>query len=161
FCGQRVTADSSQVFASLLFADISGFTQLSSRLSAEELKTHINEYFTGLLGVIHENAGDVIKFCGDAVMIMWAVPLSATAEVRAAAVLMSALCALQLIEEYVSLSLHCGISCGPCNCMILGDGNRLEFIISDVSLSLHCGISCGPCNCMILGDGNRLEFIIS
>eukprot|EP01032_Pedospumella_encystans_P018674 gene18674-21250_t len=96
---EKISGDSRKVFASVLFADISGFTQLSSRLSAEELQMHINEYFTKLLGIVEENAGDVIKFCGDAVMIMWAVPLTASEEVKSAAVLMSAVCALQMLEE--------------------------------------------------------------
>ena len=53
-------ASSSQV--GLFFADISGFTRLSSRLGAEELKKHINSYFGMLLGVIHKFGGDVVKY---------------------------------------------------------------------------------------------------
>ncbi len=55
----------------LLFADISGFTRLSARLNAEQLKTHTNQYFTMLIDVVARYGGDIIKFCGDAVMIVW------------------------------------------------------------------------------------------
>jgi class 3 adenylate cyclase len=59
----------------------------------------VSEYFTKLLDIVHENSGDVIKFCGDAVLIMWAVPLEAAEDTKSAAALMSAVCALQLLEE--------------------------------------------------------------
>jgi class 3 adenylate cyclase len=59
----------------------------------------VSEYFTKLLDIVHENSGDVVKFCGDAVLIMWAVPLDAAEELKSAAALMSAVCALQLLEE--------------------------------------------------------------
>ena len=58
-----------------------------------------SEYFTKLLDVVDQNCGDVVKFCGDAVMIMWALPTSASDLEKAAAVQMSAICALQLLEE--------------------------------------------------------------
>lgn len=54
-----------------MFADISGFTRLSARLNAEQLKTHTNQYFTMLINVVARYGGDIIKFCGDAVMIVW------------------------------------------------------------------------------------------
>lgn len=54
-----------------MFADISGFTRLSARLNAEQLKTHTNQYFTMLIDVVARYGGDIIKFCGDAVMIVW------------------------------------------------------------------------------------------
>ncbi len=53
----------------LFFADISGFTRLSECLNAEELKTHTNNYFTLLIDVVVQYGGDIIKFCGDAVMV--------------------------------------------------------------------------------------------
>lgn len=55
----------------LLFVDISGFTALSLRLSVEELKNHINEYFTTMLDIVDKFGGDVIKFAGDALFIIW------------------------------------------------------------------------------------------
>lgn len=100
-----------------------------------------SEYFGQLLGVIKENSGDVVKFCGDAVMIMWSIDADAEEESRAAAVLMASVCALQLLSDCgkydrgegqhaVSLRLHCGIGCGPMHCMCLGDGDRWEYLIS-------------------------------
>lgn len=132
---------SETVYASVLLADISGFTRLSARLSAEELKQHINEYFTMLLTVVRENSGDVIKFLGDAVLIIWPIAIDAREEDKAAANLMACLCALKLLKdcgEYdrgegtqaVSLRLHCGISSGNIHCLCMGVDKRWEYIVS-------------------------------
>ena len=94
-----------------------------------------------MLGVIKGNYGDVIKFLGDAVLIMWPVELSSHQDVKAATALMASLCALQLLKdcaEYdrgegqnaVSLKLHCGIGSGLVYCMCVGEGERWEFFIS-------------------------------
>lgn len=132
---------SQSIYASVLLADISGFTRLSSRLSAEELKFHINEYFSLLLGVVIKNGGDVIKFLGDAVLIMWPVECDADYEVKNTTVLMASLCALQLLKD--------------CSNYERGEGKRA------VSLKLHCGISCGLVHLMNVGVGDRWEFFIS
>jgi class 3 adenylate cyclase len=39
---------------------------------AEELKRHINAYFSQLLAVVEKHQGDVIKFAGDAIIVLWA-----------------------------------------------------------------------------------------
>lgn len=119
------------------------------------------------------NSGDVVKFCGDAVLIMWAVPLSASAEVKAAAVLMSAVCALQLLEECgdyrrsrgagsTGLSGHHN---SRSNAGSSGADRKAHSLsppkFETIELSLHCGISCGEVNCMTLGDTQRLEFLLS
>ncbi len=55
----------------LLFVDISGFTALSLRLDVDTLKNHINNYFTKMLEIVDKWGGDVIKFAGDALFIVW------------------------------------------------------------------------------------------
>eukprot|EP01038_Epipyxis_sp_PR26KG_P008483 gene8483-11467_t len=58
-------------YGALLFVDISGFTALSLRLSVDELKRHINDYFTTMLDIVDKHGGDVFKFAGDAIYIVW------------------------------------------------------------------------------------------
>ncbi|RYH21183.1 adenylate/guanylate cyclase domain-containing protein [archaeon] len=55
----------------LLFVDISGFTALSTKLDVETLKNHINSYFSKMLDIVEKWEGDVIKFAGDALFIVW------------------------------------------------------------------------------------------
>jgi hypothetical protein len=55
----------------LLFIDISGFTALSQRLNVDDLRSHINAYFKKMLDIIDKYDGEVIKFAGDAMFIIW------------------------------------------------------------------------------------------
>jgi class 3 adenylate cyclase len=55
----------------LLFVDISGFTALSLKLDVDTLKNHINNYFSKMLCIVEKWGGDVIKFAGDALFIVW------------------------------------------------------------------------------------------
>ena len=64
-----------------LFADVSGFTKLSERLSdnkylpsslgTETLADNINSYLTMILKEIVGAGGDVFKFAGDALLCVW------------------------------------------------------------------------------------------
>eukprot|EP01039_Chlorochromonas_danica_P008132 gene8132-8972_t len=58
-------------YGALLFVDISGFTALSLKLDVETLKNYINEYFTKMLDIVDKWDGDVVKFAGDALYIVW------------------------------------------------------------------------------------------
>jgi class 3 adenylate cyclase/tetratricopeptide (TPR) repeat protein len=66
-----------RVDGTLLSADLSGFTRLSERLAAlgregaEELTTLLNGVFTGMIGIIERHCGDVIKFGGDALLVLY------------------------------------------------------------------------------------------
>src|SRR5215211_1543793 len=61
--------------ATVVLADISGFTRLSERLArsgregAEELSEAIGGCFGALLEVAYENGGSVLKFGGDAPLV--------------------------------------------------------------------------------------------
>jgi class 3 adenylate cyclase len=60
-----------------LFADISGFTNVSECLADrgvrgnEELSFVINRYMEGMVKNFGKYGGDIIKFVGDAMIIMW------------------------------------------------------------------------------------------
>ena len=58
-------------YGALIFVDISGFTALSTRLDIESLTTHINDYFKDMLAIIENFGGDVVKFAGDAMYVVW------------------------------------------------------------------------------------------
>jgi hypothetical protein len=55
----------------LLFVDISGFTILSQKLTIDRLRSFINAYFKRLIDIVHKYDGEVIKFAGDALFIIW------------------------------------------------------------------------------------------
>ena len=61
----------------MIFADISGFTKISEACAAmgirgnEELAFCINRYMEYMVKNIYKFGGDVIKFVGDAMIVMW------------------------------------------------------------------------------------------
>jgi len=61
----------------VLFADISGFTTLTERLAkrgpsgAEELTNLLNNYLGKLIDLITSYGGDVVKFAGDALLVLF------------------------------------------------------------------------------------------
>ena len=67
-------ADGEFVEGTLLFADISGFTAMSERLSqigregAEEVTEVVNRYFDAMLDILRAHDGQLIRFGGDALL---------------------------------------------------------------------------------------------
>jgi adenylate cyclase len=60
---------------SVLFSDIRNFTTISEKLTAAELKTLLNDFFTPITGIIFEYNGTIDKYVGDMVMAFWGAPL--------------------------------------------------------------------------------------
>lgn len=60
----------------VLFADIRNFTSISESLSAEELKSMLNQYFTPITKIIFDHDGTIDKYVGDMVMAFWGAPLA-------------------------------------------------------------------------------------
>ena len=61
--------------ATIMFADISGFTAMSERLSlqgekgAEKITNIVGDYFTAMLDITARQGGDLLKFGGDALLV--------------------------------------------------------------------------------------------
>ncbi len=60
--------------ATILFADISGFTSFSEKIDPEDLFKALNYYLSLAAKTILEEEGTLDKFMGDAVLALWNVP---------------------------------------------------------------------------------------
>jgi CheY-like chemotaxis protein/class 3 adenylate cyclase len=60
-----------EVDATLLFSDISGFTNMSSKMKPAEVVAILNESFDALCVRIRDFGGDIDKFIGDAIMAVF------------------------------------------------------------------------------------------
>ncbi|NNF12232.1 MAG: CHASE2 domain-containing protein [Gemmatimonadetes bacterium] len=59
---------------SLLFSDLSGFTELSEEMDAQDLITLLNEYLNVMTQVVFHEGGYLDKYIGDAIMAFWNAP---------------------------------------------------------------------------------------
>ena len=73
-----MAAEQEEFIGAVGFVDVSGFTKLSEKLAkehgrkgAELLNVYVNAYFAQLIEGINKYAGDVIKFAGDALQVVW------------------------------------------------------------------------------------------
>ncbi|MDJ0782699.1 MAG: adenylate/guanylate cyclase domain-containing protein [Desulfosarcinaceae bacterium] len=63
------------VEATVLFADIRGFTAISENTDAAEVLQLLNEYYECIVDVVFKHEGTVDKFIGDAIMVIWGAPV--------------------------------------------------------------------------------------
>jgi adenylate cyclase len=64
-----------QAIATMLFADLRGFSGISEVLSPSELMRWLNEYLGSMTEDIHANQGIVNKFIGDGIFAVFGVPI--------------------------------------------------------------------------------------
>ena len=81
----------------VLFSDIRGFTSISEKLEAAELKKLLNMFFTPITKVIFEQNGTIDKYVGDMIMAFWGAPLADKNHAKNA--IESALIMLKMVEK--------------------------------------------------------------
>ncbi|MGA7759659.1 MAG: adenylate/guanylate cyclase domain-containing protein, partial [Ilumatobacteraceae bacterium] len=122
------------VEGSMLSADISGFTALSEKLAgkgkagAEEITSLINTCFTALIESAYRYGGEVIKFGGDALLILFR---GENHERRAAdaGLLMQRSLHSSPAAKRANLTMTVGAAAGPFDVFLVGSGYR-ELLIT-------------------------------
>ena len=129
--------------ASLLGLDISGFTALSERLAergklgAEELITLISRCYSGLIEIGRRYGGDVLKFRGDALLLLFDGELHEERAARAALAMQAFVKESGAGESSVGpvqLGMAAGLVSGPCHFFLVGYHHR-ELIVCGPSAS--------------------------
>ena len=142
----------------VVFCDASGFTKLTEYLAqksngAELLSTVLNQFFTPLIEIISAYRGDIIKFSGDALTILFLAEPDETSG-----------------SEY---DLPCGSGWARCSghsdielavlravACCIEIHKRLDNFdtgIPDRTLSFHIGVGCGSCVVLHLGGETAPE----
>ena len=117
--------------AAVLFVDLSRYSQITAAIKggAHSLSTIVNAYLERLLQIVHEHGGDVVKFAGDAVLIVW------EGNELQENVWCAARCVMDLQKRAAShpvegtdlaFQIHCGLCCG-----------RLESEVFEAPTHLH------------------------
>ncbi|MBW3614916.1 MAG: tetratricopeptide repeat protein [Actinobacteria bacterium] len=123
--------------ASLVFCDLSGFTALSERLSrlgrigAEIMSDVLTSVFTALLDDARRRGGDMLKFGGDALLLLFQGPGHARRAVVAAAEMRSTLRRVGRVSTpagTVRLSMSTGVHSGDVD-LFLVHGLHQELVV--------------------------------
>ena len=120
-CGAALTASAGEErkLATILFADVTGSTDLGERLDPERLRALLLEYFAAMSAVIEGWGGTVEKYIGDAILAVFGVPVAREDDpvraLRAASEMLTVLASLNVDFEQrhgVGLAVRIGVNTG-------------------------------------------------
>ncbi len=125
-------------YGTVMFADISGFTAMSEKLSrlgkegAEEITAIVNRFFAALLEVTDHYGGDLLKFGGDALLVFFGGKAHA---LRACMAALQMQATMTRFSETVTsqgifrLRMTVGLGTGPLFMANLGSKEGIEFAV--------------------------------
>lgn len=119
----------------VLFADIAGYTKLSSGLDAEETHALLNTFFAAVDEVVRGYGGSIDKHIGNAVMAVFGAPVAHTDDpLRAARAAVE-------IHDVVArldppLKVHIGLASGQVVASTTGSAAHTEYTVTGDSVNL-------------------------
>ena len=124
--------------ASILFADIKGFTRLSETLPPPRLIAILNDFFGAATAVVDERGGVVVNYVGDALIAAFNTPLPA--EDHAARAVDAGRALLSLVRELEfeghRLQIRIGVATGPVAAGTVGGEARRTYTLYGDTVNL-------------------------
>ena len=147
--------------ASILFADLHGFTSFSERAEPQAVKAMLNGYFARLVPALQQLGGEVHQLIGDAVMVVFNKqgdqPDHALRAARAALAFQEL--AAEVAAEHPDWpSFRVGVNSGEVAAGVLGErGHRKYDVIGDtVNLAARLEAQ-APVGKVVIGEGTRRQ----
>ncbi len=124
--------------ATLLFADIEGFTRLAENTPPEKLVNLLNELFSQVSAIIDRNGGVVINYIGDAIIASFNAPLPAEDHAARAIEASRAILAMVAAQQFegFTISLRIGIATGAVAAGTVGGGERQTYTLYGDAVNL-------------------------
>jgi tetratricopeptide (TPR) repeat protein len=118
--------------ATILFADLTGFTELTNKLGPERVTEFVNECFKTIDTIIYNHEGTVVRHEGDRVMAAFGFPRSKGYDSYSA--IQSALKIRQAVKKFSHpVETHIGIATGEIIC----DNNKLYGYVTETASQLE------------------------
>ena len=162
----------SRMRGAAIFADISGFTRLTEKLTqtlgarkgVEALSHQLNAVYGALIDQVESYGGSVISFAGDSIIGWFEDADSASAALKAVS------CALEMqaaIQEFNELSLKVVVSSGEARRLVVGDpsiqlmdtlaGKTVARLATAERIAQKCEIIVDEVTLQVLGDNVRIR----
>jgi adenylate cyclase len=129
--------------ATMLFADVRGFTSLASQLSPERVVDILNTYFDEAVRVVFDHDGLLDKFYGDGLMAVFGPPRvrgdDATRAVEAAIRLHDRVASLGPRLDY-PLRISVGLATGDVVAGHFGSAKRMDYTVIGDAVNLASGL---------------------
>jgi adenylate cyclase len=126
----------------MLNSDIAGFSTLSQSMDAEELVSFLNDYFQRMIRVVLEQGGNIDKFQGDGMLVVFGAPNPMHDHAERA--LNAALAMVREVEAFnrellesgrEAISVGMGLDTGEVVAGHVGSGDRMEFTLIGVPVN--------------------------
>ena len=124
--------------ATILFADLAGFTALSERLRPEDIVEMLNAYFSVLVEIVERHGGVVTQFQGDAVLATFNVPLADPDHARQALKCADEIQRTIIGRDFAGTRLACriGVNTGQVVAGNVGAEGRMNYTVHGDAVNL-------------------------
>jgi len=126
----------------MLNSDIAGFSRLSQSMEAEELVEFLNDYFQRMIRVVLEHGGNIDKFQGDGMLVVFGAPNPM--EDHAERALQAAFAMVREIDRFnheletrgrPAIAVGMGLDTGQVVAGHVGSDDRMEFTLIGVPVN--------------------------
>jgi|GEM_PF-2712705 len=135
-----ITFEGTEHNCTILFTDIRGFTSITEKFDAKTVLHLLNTYFSEMIKIVNAHKGIVNKFIGDALMVLYGIPIArgnhSLAAVLTAREMLARLEVMNatFYKEYgIEFRIGAGIATGVAIAGNIGGHERMEYsVIGDI-----------------------------